>query len=1433
MMIRPKTKRRITYLAVAVCLFFFAGFLFYTWRMSRLHSEILLYEKQGMEAFDAQDYPQAIDKLAIYINQTRKRNSDKVDPKALYDFAIARSKVPTKDESYASLAVNTLRQYVALAPDDETAREQLLEMEAPISAYETAALGRANDILADHPDNLTALRAIVRINFRDHKFSDVLAPAKKYTDLNPTDLDVQRWYFASLQQTGDGSNAMRSRADALVAKYPSDPRFMVVKAWALAFGRNPGESDEQRADDLKTAKDLIVQAAKMDPPDIQFTEIVSTLDNIGEYALARDLLSRADAKFHDPQVQQQLIERLWENGQCADLVDRLKNLDPSSPKTPVTLMAYKSLALNALNRAPESTVLIDQLTRRGQDDPSAAAWAIALPAYFKGNALDLKSRLDQYQQASTSNPDNGFIAYQLGDVYEQMDEAELALQSFRVATRSMPSWSEPHARLAMLLVSHGGGATNEAARAADDANLAGTGLNGTGDTSAAIARIEVGYSRLPYVQDPSFAPKLLSDVEQFQQQFPDETHTLPIYVALLAKNDQRDKAIDVINATLPKAGTSVDQTTLINLARVSRAGKLGMEERIYDTIQKTFGVTPALAAARAGTLLQDGHVADGLKLLQDGEAGDAKPEDKSAWDRVICEYREQTHDPGAVAEWRNLGDTYPNDINVQTLILTGEDSAWTDRDFIDRSIHRLQNLTGDSAIAWKIARCRWLLTSNNDQADATTAVGLLNSVISANHDEYRPHVLLAMAYDKLNNSGAALDEWREAANVAPDMPAAQFDYLKALVAAGKTDDARTQFDKLATLKGLSPDMALAASEMIAAQGDFARAESMLLAYPTPTDKTLHDATLAKVYRMENRPDDAAAIYNSLTQAKLLNANTIREAADFFGAQNDMPQARKYLDRLSALQLPAGQRELILADFEEQHGSVDKAAQYFTQAVDAASDNVMMEIAHAGFLIRHHRWGQAQPELDQALTHWPDNVSLKNLKIAASVFSAMPNPNQPLMDYVTTNPTDTAGIDTISALADTEKDPQARLDKLRSLLVTYPNFEPLYELTSQTLAAVGQGTEAAGLMTRAMGHFSQSMNAARSAAYADAAAGRWNDAVIAAHNWRDRSQENPQQADLFIASADLMASQPSDAVDRLTPYVAQAQQNPDDNEPLLLTYAEAQVRNGHDADASSWLLPLTQNSARWRQDWLKIGAACFTDAASAAAWIEQIRPRIDTTSLPEQQALAEAYLDVGSTFNDDQGFTMARDALVPFVDSPAITPEALLIFGNAAESLKDSAGAERAYRRVLKLVPDNAVAENNLADLLRKKGDPNSLNEAYNLATQAVTNHTTDVNLAQYYDTLARIDLKRGQPNDAINAFESARSLQPAALNILIGLASACADNNRVNDAVRYISQIDTIMLSGVKPDPEDQRELDSARDAVRKANARSAVSGADFSTSGK
>ena len=56
-------------------------------------------------------------------------------------------------------------------------------------------------------------------------------------------------------------------------------------------------------------------------------------------------------------------------------------------------------------------------------------------------------------------------------------------------------------------------------------------------------------------------------------------------------------------------------------------------------------------------------------------------------------------------------------------------------------------------------------------------------------------------------------------------------------------------------------------------------------------------------------------------------------------------------------------------------------------------------------------------------------------------------------------------------------------------------------------------------------------------------------------------------------------------------------------------------------------------------------------------------------------------------------------------------------------------------------------------------------------------------------------LKEGRPADAIAAFEKGNALNPKNLDILIGLASTCANNNQMDEAVRYLAQIDSLIAA--------------------------------------
>jgi tetratricopeptide (TPR) repeat protein len=1431
MTIRPKTKRRLLILLTGAALLSVAMAWLYSYRIAIAERKLIQDKQVGIDAYSNGDYQTAIDKLTEYINHEQKRDPQEMDPQALLAFANARAKIPTQNEDYIVTAVTTLRRYCVLVPNDLHAKEQLVEMEAPYSSYTPDALSRASDLLKTNPDDLAALKATAEINFRQQKFNDAAPAAQRYVELAPTDLDLQRIYFQIMQSTSHPTSELLKHADDLLAKYPADPRFKIVKALAYFYTRNNLASPEQNRDNFKQYHSLVLDAAKADPPSVQFAKTtIALLDGLAEFGTASDLLDRASAKFNDPQLIQQSIVRLWEDRRFSDVVARLKGLDAASEGTSVHLIAYKAMALHSLGQTKDSDALIDQLDARGSDNHPAYAWATALKAQYSTPPEDLKTQEAQYLDAQTASPDNGYIAFLLGDAYAQMDESELAIREFRQACEAMPSWADAHIRMAQLLLAEGHGATDEAARAAENARLAGTNASGTVNLEAATINVQVSYARLLALPGSANASALLEEVKQLQTQIPNEPATLPIYVALLAQAGQRDMAIDVIHQACKNPGNG-GEDLLINLVQASRTAKLGVESVIYSAVEAKFGVTPRLAFARAIDSLNAGRPDEGLAYLVANQSKDKTPGNAVFWDRAICQYGEASHSSTVATQWQKLGDKYPNDVMVQSTILTNGTAAWTNREFIRRTIDRLKALTGDSAIAWKIANARWLLTGDQSDKNATDAVALLTAVTNESPDEYLPHVLLATAYDQLKDISPSLDEWRKASELAPQSPQAQFAYLQALHNAGKTQDVQVVFDRLASMNNVPPDTALAAATILAAEGDMQRAENMLVAYPNTTNRVLHDATLAKVYRVENRPNDAAAIYFTLASAKTLDVNTIREAADFFGAQHRMPEAQKFLDRLVELQLPPGQRQIIQAAFQEEHGNSVAAAKLYDDAVKSAGDDPEASIHQIGFLTRQHDWKNAGPAVAAAASHWPGNTSIANLARVQAELSNYPRLDEmgTLIDAVTNNPQSAPAIETIAVATD----PQSTLAQVRALVQKYPDFEPAYELSSRRLMSSGNAGEAVATARTAMGRFPRSVDAARTTAEVNAAAGNWNDAMIAGREWRQRVTDNSRPADQFIAIADLAVGQAQDAVDRLTPYVGDAKVHPDDNQMLLSTYAEALIRTGHITDAAALLQPLVKDSPKWRLVWLDLAPVSFANGEASDSWISQIKPLLTADSIDEQGDLAEVYVACAEREDYPQDFTAATDALKPFLQSPKMGAPQWLTYAGAAVGQHDLATAQQGYREALKLDPANPIAQNNLADLLRQTGTPDSLKEAENLVSKAIANHETDPQAFDYYDTLARVLLKENRPADAIAAFEKGNALNPKNLDILIGLASTCANNSQTEAAVRYLSQIDTLVPAGARLSDELQAELANARQMVRKNDSRSSATGTDFYPSGK
>jgi predicted Zn-dependent protease len=1422
MNIRPKTIRRVSVLVVVLLIVSLLVAGLYEFGKARAAAKIAQMKVDGIAAFNAGDYPLAIEKLSQYVTK------NKSDPEALKDFAIARSNVPTLDSSHISQAVTLMRRYNELEPDDIDGWHRLLELEEPVTPYAAETLSNARDLLRLDPKDLTALKAIALVQTRARVFPEALTYSQQYVDINPSDLDMQRRLLYLMHEVGRDPTELHAHADAFIKQFPDDPRGLVVKAMAYYYGTSAAESTDDRTADLTAVRDLLVQASTKEPPDAAYTTItVSFLDEAGQYAASEALLEHSVAKFSDPDLTRLLVQRVWQNHDFDRVVAQLADLNPGSSLTNVDLIAYKAMALYALDKKPEANVLLQVLQAR-DNDPTAVAWSIALAARFNADNDAPRDLVQQYLTAQKSDDSNPVINYFLGETYFRMGETDLALEQWRDASARAPSWADPHVRVAEIMASEGQGGP-EAVVAAKEALITSSKGQGHYDYLAVVAQALVRYAHWQDSQDPDEAKKLLDYIGEIQKQMPGEPETLPIYVSLTAESGNRDGAIAIIRNA--ETNEKISEDLLIRLAQTSRQENLGLESELYALSQKNFGLTARLAYSEALLEAAGGRPKDGLQLLTDGRA--KATDDAESWDRALCQYREMTQDPGAAQAWQTLGDAYPNDLLVQSTILQDENSAWANRDFIDRTINRLHDLTGDEAAGWKMARARWLLESGNPQQDASAAVVLLNDVLQSEANEVGPHRLLAQAYEELGNNSGAVTEWQHAAGIATKSPRILFGLLRALDMTNQPDDARATFDRLAAIDHLPPDLALQAAIIMASEGDAQRAKTMLTAYPTASDQVLHDSTLAKIYRLLNQPNDAASIYFKLIDLPTLDVSIISDAADFFASQHDLTAARKFLSRLDNDNLAPGQKELILADFEERYGSADDAANLYAAAVRAAPNDPQAAAAQIGFMIRKKQMAAAQTATDAALAHWPDNSTLGNLKTLETLLAGanLPDSAAVLVDMSTRDPQNQASNDTLQVLAGANgEDPEVTLKKLNDLMDKHPNFLPLYELTVNRMIQLQRMNDAVTLASTAMSQFPDSPAAAKLCAQTYAVVARWNDAITAAKHWRQLTATNPLEADLLIAVADLFVDQAQDGVDRLAPYMPQAQAAPDQHEDLIVDYCQALIRVDRESDASAILYPLAQKSAMWRADWLKMAAFAHNDPTTAIAWIEQIHPLLDANSLQDQSQLASAYFDLAEHRGYTDGYELTRKTLQPFVDNPKISKESLLTYALACGNVNDPADAEHAYRQLLKIDPNQPIVQNNLADLLRQKGDAASLQEAESLARAAIATTGDTPSAAGIYDTLARVLLKEGRQDDSIAAFEHGDQLQPNDLSILIGLANISAKTKKFDDALHYLTRIDALTNPDTQLSPENQAQLLEARQLVSQGTSSSPVTSSPTAT---
>jgi tetratricopeptide (TPR) repeat protein len=151
---------------------------------------------------------------------------------------------------------------------------------------------------------------------------------------------------------------------------------------------------------------------------------------------------------------------------------------------------------------------------------------------------------------------------------------------------------------------------------------------------------------------------------------------------------------------------------------------------------------------------------------------------------------------------------------------------------------------------------------------------------------------------------------------------------------------------------------------------------------------------------------------------------------------------------------------------------------------------------------------------------------------------------------------------------------------------------------------------------------------------------------------------------------------------------------------------------------------------------------------AIASFEKVLDRLD----PDSRGAGDLHLRMGETY---RRMGNAEAAVASLTRASQLLPDQPVVLGTLALVLEGSGKkeeAERAYRATLQLDPDNAIAMNNLANLLADRGE--DLELALGFARRAGELMPDDVDVI---DTAGWVQLKRKQTDAAIELFARAVS----------------------------------------------------------------------------
>ena len=418
MSIRSKSRKRLVVLLVSALVA--VGLLFGGVSVVKLRRDAARRQGRdaGIAAVQQGDWGHGLELLSKYLAAVPS------DSEALYHYAIARSKVPTKDRRHLLDACGAMYRVHQIEPENRDAQQKLLELFTQAGGS-TEALATADDVLRREPDNAAAayLRTLALQQLR--RFPEARQTAESLVAAHPDYYEAHRLLLELLNQTGVEDQKLVEVCRGYQESHPDDPRFRLLMAMTYSAVGNRAAA----AQELVPLQDWTPQSPEL------AQLLVGQFQAVGNFDAALVTLRRAADALPELRLRQELIRRLWETGHHQEVLDRTKDLDLASADTDPYVLGYRGLALLAKNDRSSASAIADALLAGQPKSNAARAWSMILKSSAADPSPTPTAMLDVCRSAIELDPENPLSYYLRGQAYAEMGEDELAIAAWNDAPR--------------------------------------------------------------------------------------------------------------------------------------------------------------------------------------------------------------------------------------------------------------------------------------------------------------------------------------------------------------------------------------------------------------------------------------------------------------------------------------------------------------------------------------------------------------------------------------------------------------------------------------------------------------------------------------------------------------------------------------------------------------------------------------------------------------------------------------------------------------------------------------------------------------------------------------------------------------------------------------------------------------------------------------